>query len=57
MAPIFVQNGLKENGVHVGGIVYGGHSLAFKVKFKFSCKITGEIHVLKRCIQIDMCHE
>ena len=31
MAPIFVTNGLEENGVAVGGIVYGGHTLAFKV--------------------------
>ena len=31
LAPIFVEYGLIENGQNVGGIVYGGSSLSFKV--------------------------
>ena len=33
MAPIFVVNGLELDGENVGGIVWGGHSLAFKVSW------------------------
>jgi len=31
MAPIFVVEGLRINGEPVGGIIYGGHNLAFQV--------------------------
>ena len=34
MAPIFVVNGLSIDGEHVGGIIFGGHSLAFQVSGK-----------------------
>ena len=36
MAPIFVVKGLSIDEEHVGGIIFGGHSLAFQVRINYN---------------------
>lgn len=52
LGPIFAVNGLKVDGEYVGGIIYGGHPMAFK---NFAWNFLGAIMIMAWTASITSC--